>query len=97
MKVMVVHKTPTLTRERYEQVVRGLTGGKSRLESPDDVPTGGLLVHVAADTDDGFVIFDVFESQAAFDRFGEFVAPFAREAGIEEPPKGFPLHTYISV
>ncbi|HEV2475165.1 MAG TPA: hypothetical protein VGX22_01405, partial [Candidatus Dormibacteraeota bacterium] len=43
VKVMVIHKTPTLTRERYEQVVRGLTGGKSRLESPDDVPTGGLL------------------------------------------------------
>ena len=97
MQVMAVHKTPTLTRERYEQVVRGLTGGKSRLESPADVPTGGLLVHVAADTDDGFLIFDVFESQAAFDRFGEFVAPIAREAGIEEPPKAFPLHSYISV
>ena len=97
MKVMVVHKTPTLTRERYEQVVRGLTGGKSRLESPDDVPTGGLLVHVAAETDDGFVIFDVFESQSAYDRFGEFVAQIARAAGIEEPPKSFPLHTYISV
>ena len=97
MKVMVIHKTPTLTRERYEKVVRGLTGGKSRLESPDDVPTAGLLVHVAADTDDGFVIFDVFESQAAFDRFGELVAPISREAGIEEPPKSFPLHTFISV
>jgi hypothetical protein len=97
MEVMVVHKTPTLTRERYEEVVRGLTGGKSRLDSPDDVPTGGLLVHVAGETDDGFVIFDVFESQAAFDRFGEFVAPIAKAAGIEEPPKSFQLHTYISV
>jgi hypothetical protein len=56
-----------------------------------------LLVHVAGETDDGFVIFDVFGSQAAFDRFGEFVAPIARAAGIEEPPHGFPLHTYISV
>ena len=97
MKVMVVHKTPTLTRERYEQVVRGLTGGKPRLESPDDVPTGGLLVHVAAETDEGFVIFDVFESQAAYGRFGEFVAPIAAAAGIKEPPKTFPLHTYVSV
>ena len=97
MQVMVIHKTPTLTRERYEAVVRGLTGGKSRLDSPGDVPTGGLLVHVAGETDDGFVIFDVFESQAAFDRFGEFVAPIARAAGIEEPPHSFPLHTYISV
>jgi hypothetical protein len=97
MQVMVVHKTATLTRERYEEVVRNLTGGKARLESPDDVPTGGLLVHVAGETDDGFVIFDVFESQEAFDRFGELVTPIASAAGIEEPPQGFPLHTYISV
>jgi len=97
MQVMVVHKTPTLTRARYEAVVRGITGGKRRLDSPDDVPTGGLLVHVACETDDGFVIFDVFDSQEAVDRFGEFVAPIAKAAGIEEPPKNFPLHTYISV
>jgi hypothetical protein len=98
MQVMVVHKTPTLTRERYEAVVRGLTGGKSRLDSPDDVPTGGLLVHVAGETDDGFVIFDVFESQAAFGRFGEFVAPIARAAGIEEPPKELPpAHIHLGL
>jgi hypothetical protein len=48
MAVMVVHHTPTLTQERYETVVRGLTGGKQRLDSPADVATGGLLVHVAA-------------------------------------------------
>ena len=57
MRVMVIHHTPSLTQERYEAVVRGLTGGKSRLESPADVPTSGLLVHVAAETDDGFLIF----------------------------------------
>jgi hypothetical protein len=68
MQVMVMHHTPTLTRERYEHVVRGLCG-KDRLESPADLPTPGLLVHVAAETDDGFMIFDVFESQEAFDAF----------------------------
>ena len=97
MQIMVVHRTPSLTRERYEAVVRGLTGGKPRLESPADIPTGGLLVHVAAETDDGFMVFDVFESQEAFDGFRAVATRFADEAGIEEPPKGFPLHTYISV
>jgi len=96
MQVMVVHHTPTLTRERYEQVVRGLSG-KDLLESPSDVPTAGLLVHVAAETDDGFIIFDVFESQEAFDQFRAVASPIATEAGIEEPPKSFPLHTSISV
>ena len=95
--VMVVHQTESLTRERYEAVVRGLTRGKPKLESPADVPTPGLLVHVAAETDDGFLIFDVFESQAAFDRFRALASPIATEAGIDEPPRSYPLHTYISV
>jgi len=97
VQVIVVHHTPTLTRDRYEAVVRGLTGGKPKLESPDDIPTGGLLSHVAAETDEGFMIFDVFEFQEAFDRFRAVASPIATEAGIEEPPKSFPIHTYISV
>jgi hypothetical protein len=96
MEVMVVHHTPSLTQERYEAVVRGITGGKSRLESTSDVPTGGLLTHVAAQTEHGFMIFDVFESQEAFDRFRAIASPIATAAGIEEPPRSYPLHTYIS-
>ncbi len=94
---MVVHQGPSLTQERYEAVVRGLTGGKPRLESPGDVPSPGLLVHVAAETDDGFLIFDVFESQEAFDKFRAIASPIATEAGVEEPPKSYPLHTYVAV
>ncbi len=95
MAVMAIHKVPSLTRERYEEVVRRLTGGKGRFESPEDVPFEGLLVHAAAETDEGFVIFDIFESQEAFDRFGEQIAPIPKEVGIEEPPKAFPVHTFI--
>jgi hypothetical protein len=98
MRVLVVHHTPSLTQERYEAVVRGLTaGGKPRLESTSDVPTDGLLVHAAAQTEDGFIIFDVFESQEAFDKFRAIASPIATQAGIEKPPKSYPLHTYISV
>jgi hypothetical protein len=97
MHVMVVHQTPSLTQERYEAVVRGLTGGKPRLQSPADLPTPGLLVHVAAETDDGFLVVDVFESQEAFDEFRAIASPIATEAGIEEPPRSYPLHTYISI
>jgi hypothetical protein len=92
---MVVHQTPSLTRERYEEVIRRLSGGKARADSLEDLPFDGLLVHVAGETENGFVIFDVFESQEAFDRFGEVVSPIAREVGIEEPPKAYPAHTSI--
>ncbi len=35
--IVAVHQVPSLTRERYEAVVRRLTNGKSRIESPSDL------------------------------------------------------------
>lgn len=96
MTVMAVHHVPSLTQERYEDVVRLVTSGKDRFESPSDLPFEGLLIHVAAQTEDGFVIFDVFESQEAFDRFGEAIRPIAEAAGIEDPPKAYPVHTFVA-
>jgi hypothetical protein len=46
MLILAVHQTRSLTQERYEKVVRRLTG-KSRIESPSDLPFEGLLVHAA--------------------------------------------------
>ncbi len=95
MTIVAVHQVPSLTQERYEAVVRRLTNGKERLESLSGLPFDGLLVHAAAQTENGFAIFDVFESQEAFDRFSETIRPFAQGVGIEEPPKAYPAHTAI--
>jgi hypothetical protein len=94
--VVAVHRVPSLTRERYEEVVRRLTNGKSRLESPSDLPFDGLLVHAAAETEDGFLVLDVFESEEAVARFNEAMRTIPREVGIEEPPMFYPAHTFIS-
>jgi hypothetical protein len=93
--IMAVHRVASLTEERYEEVVRRLTG-KRRLESPSDLPFDGLLVHVAAQTDDGFLIVDVFESDEAVSRFNEAMQTIPRQVGIEEPPRFYPAHTFIS-
>lgn len=95
--IMAVHQTPSLTRERYEEVVRRLTGGKPRLDTPSDLPFDGLLVHVAGETDDGFLVFDVFESDAAVQRFNDAMGTIPRAVGIEQPPRFYPAHTYIHV
>ena len=96
MAIVAVHQVPSLTQERYEEVVRRLTNGKRRFESPSDLPFAGLLVHVAAQTERGFLIFDVFESEEASARFSEAMATIPREVGIEEPPEFYPVHTFIS-
>ena len=93
--IVGVHQVPSLTRERYEEVVSRLTAGKRRFESASDLPFEGLLVHAAAETDAGFLIFDVFESQEAVDRFNAAMQSIPRDVGIEEPPKFFPAHTFV--
>jgi hypothetical protein len=46
MAVILVHQGPTVTQERYDDVVRRMMG-KDRAESPSDWPVEGLLMHVA--------------------------------------------------
>jgi hypothetical protein len=96
MLVMAVHQTPSLTQERYEEVVRRLTNGKSRLESPSDLPFDGLLVHMAGQSGNGFCVVDLFESEEAVDRFNQAIGSIPRQVGIKQPPEFFPAHTFIS-
>jgi hypothetical protein len=44
VSVVLIHQGPSLTQEKYEEIIRRLTGGKSRMESPSDWPAEGLLV-----------------------------------------------------
>ena len=96
MPILGIHHVPSLTQERYEAVVRKLTNGKDRLESASDAGIEGLLVHVAGRGDDGFWIVDVGESEEAVNRFRRMIKPIAEEAGINEPLKTYPVHTFLS-
>jgi hypothetical protein len=96
MLIMAVHQVPSLTQEKYEEVVRRLTGGKARLESPTDLPFDGLVVHMAGQGKHGFCVVDLFESEDAVARFNEAIATIPRDVGIEEPPDFFPAHTFIT-
>jgi hypothetical protein len=96
MAVVLVHQGQGVTRENYEETIRRLTGGKSRLESPSDWPVEGLLVHAAGEADGGFRIVDVWESEEAARRFGETLIPILQEVGIEAEPEMYPAHTFVS-
>jgi hypothetical protein len=96
MFVVAVHQTASLTRERYQEVVRRLTNGKSRFESAADLPFEGLVFHAAGERAGGFCVVDVFESQEAVDRFNEAMSSIPREVGIEEPPDFFPADTFVT-
>lgn len=96
MAVVLVHQGPSLTQESYEEVVRKLADGKSRMESPSDWPVAGLLVHAAGPGDNGFRVVDVWESEEASNQFGEILAPILQEVGIDEQPELYQAHTFVS-
>ena len=96
MPVVAVFQGQNLTQEQYEQSVRRLTGGRSRLESPSDWPVEGLLVHAAGQGAGGFRVVDVWESEDAFRRFGEKLMPILEEIGVEGQPEVYQAHTFVS-
>jgi hypothetical protein len=96
MPIVAVVEGPGLSRELYEESVRKLTGGKSRVDSPADWPVPGLLAHIAGQGAKGWRVVDVWESEQAFQRFGEKLLPVLKEAGIQATPEVYPAHTFVS-
>jgi hypothetical protein len=94
--VAVVAVFEGVTQEQYEETVRRITGGNSRMESPGDWPVEGLLAHITGQGPNGFRVVDVWESEDAFRRFGETLVPILQEIGVEEQPEVYPAHTFVS-
>lgn len=92
----IVLVSPEFTQEQYEETVRKLTGGKSRMESPADWPVEGLLAHIAGQGESTFRVVDVWESEETLNRFAEIIVPLLREAGVEGDPEVYPTLTYVS-
>jgi hypothetical protein len=85
--VVAVFEGQGFTQENYEESVRRITGGKSRAESPADWPVEGLLAHIAGQGANGFRVVDVWESEEAFQAFGETLIPVLQEIGVEGQPE----------
>ena len=96
MPVVLVHQGPSLTQERYEQAIAKMTGGKTRMESRADWPVDGLLFHAAGQSESGFRVVDVWESEEAVQQLGERLMPILEEVGIMDKPEIYPAHTFVS-
>lgn len=95
MAIIAVFDDPTLTKQNYEESIRQLMG-KEKAESPSDWPVKGLVAHIAGDTGNGFRVVDVWESEEAFLRFGEALAPVMKAIGIEAEPMIYSAHTIVT-
>jgi hypothetical protein len=77
------------TQERYDATLRELE--EAGAGAPD-----GRMSHVALETDGEIQVFDIWESQAAFDAFGTTLIPILTAAGIElNEPMAARVHNEI--
>ena len=94
MPVLMVHDSPGGTQQQYEEVVSRLTDGRG-FKSLDDWPVSGILSHVAGPTEGGWRVVDVWESEEAFQRFGDVIGPVLQEVGLPGEPQLFPVHNVV--
>jgi len=76
-------------------MVRRLSGGKSRLESPVDWPVEGLLMHAAVTAARAFASRRM-GSEEACRRFGLLLMLVQQELGIDDPPELSPAQAFVS-
>jgi hypothetical protein len=65
-----------MTDEQYKSIDEEVTGGS---------PPAGLKLHTCFREGDGLAVYDVWESQEAFDNFGAKLMPIVQRMGIEMP------------
>jgi hypothetical protein len=97
MAILAVFELPGMTQATYEQIQEQVTGGRGLGGRPADWPVPGLISHTAAPTPNGWFVADVWESEEAFQQFGETLMPILREVGAADvPPKIYPVFNLVT-
>lgn len=86
-----------VTRETYRQVTEKMFGSYPMGEA--DAPEG-LLLHTAGESGQGWYVYDVWESQAHFQRFvdsklGPALAEVGAAGSARPEPQFFPIETLV--
>ncbi|MEV0982531.1 hypothetical protein [Streptomyces sp. NPDC049915] len=97
MPIVAVFDMPGMTQAQYEQSVEKVSGRPGPVKSPADWPVPGLISHTAAPTPNGWLVVDVWESEEAFQQFGETIVPILQELGFPEAqPKIYPVFNVVT-
>ncbi len=97
MAIGVLFDFPGVTSDQYDEVCRNLNNGRL-LRALADWPEPGIVSHVAGPTPDGgWRVVDVWESEEAFQRFGQLLLPLLQQAGFPAgAPQVFPVHNVVT-
>jgi hypothetical protein len=99
MAIGMLQMMPGGTQEQYEQIGQKMFGSRSSDFSPSEAPDG-LIMHSAGPTDDGWYVYDIWESEEHLQRFvQERLMPAAKELGgpAPTPPQVFQIYNLIQI
>ena len=69
--------TPSgFTKDKYDEAIR-------KLDEAGAGAPAGRTYHVALESDGGIQVFDIWESQQAFEAFGQTLIPILSELGVD--------------
>ena len=79
----------SFTKQHYDTCIR-------KLEAAGAGMPAGRLYHACFGPSDNLAVFDVWDSQESFDRFGQTLMPIMQEIGADPgQPQVMPIHNVI--
>jgi hypothetical protein len=79
----------SMSTQQYDECIK-------RLEKAGAGKPAGRLYHAGFGTGSTIQVFDVWESQAAFDNFGQTLMPILKQIGVDPgQPQVAPIHNII--
>jgi hypothetical protein len=89
MAISVYINPVSATAAQYDEIIR-------RLDAAGAGKPAGRLYHACFGSGDKLQVFDIWESQQAFDKFGETLMPIVQEVGVDPgQPMVEPVHNLI--
>lgn len=89
MAIGVYFHPASMSAQQYDEAIR-------RLEAAGAGRPPGRLHHSCFGPDGSLMVYDVWESQAAFEAFGETLMPILKEIGLDPgEPDIMPVHNMI--
>ena len=89
MAISVYINPVSATAAQYDEIIR-------RLDAAGAGKPAGRLYHACFGSGDKLQVFDIWESQQAFDKFGATMMPIVQEVGVNlGQPMVEPVHNLI--
>ena len=81
--------TPVMTAHQYDECIK-------RLHKAGAAHPPGRVYHACFGTNESVMVFDVWTSQAAFDKFGQTLMPILQQLGVDPgQPRVMEIHNVI--